>query len=39
MASMPTFDPNLFVEGIDPQNWNQLNTDPRRPTGLLLLRP
>ncbi|WP_018913405.1 penicillin-binding protein 2 [Thiomonas sp. FB-6] len=31
MASMPTFDPNLFVEGIDPQNWNQLNTDPRRP--------
>ncbi len=31
LVSMPTFDPNLFVEGIDPQNWNQLNTDPRRP--------
>ncbi len=31
MASMPTFDSNLFVEGIDPQNWKRLSTDPRRP--------
>ena len=31
LVSMPTFDPNLFVEGIDPENWNQLNTDPQRP--------
>ena len=25
------FDPNLFVDGIDPQNWNELNTSPDRP--------
>ncbi len=31
LVSMPTYDPNLFVEGIDPENWNQLNTDPQRP--------
>ncbi len=30
-VSMPTYDPNLFVEGIDPENWNALNTDPRKP--------
>lgn len=25
-VSMPTFDPNLFVEGIDHQSWKELNT-------------
>ncbi|MGE0314652.1 MAG: penicillin-binding protein 2 [Lautropia sp.] len=36
MVSMPTFDPNLFVDGIDVANWNALNNDPDRP---LLNRP
>lgn len=35
-VSMPTFDPNLFVEGIDQQSWEELNTSPSRP---LLNRP
>ena len=35
-VSKPTFDPNLFVEGIDPQSWDQLNTSLDRP---LLNRP
>ena len=35
-VSMPTFDPNLFVEGIDQQSWEQLNTSLDRP---LLNRP
>ncbi|HEU4622809.1 MAG TPA: penicillin-binding protein 2 [Burkholderiaceae bacterium] len=35
-VSKPTFDPNLFVEGIDPQNWEMLNGDPDKP---LLNRP
>ena len=30
-VSMPGFDPNLFVDGIDPQNWNELNTSPDKP--------
>ncbi|CAN5213530.1 penicillin-binding protein 2 [soil metagenome] len=30
-VSMPTFDPNLFVEGIDQQSWDQLNTSLDRP--------
>ncbi|MDF3036298.1 MAG: mrdA, partial [Paucimonas sp.] len=30
-VSKPTFDPNLFVEGIDSQNWDQLNNSPYRP--------
>ncbi len=33
---MPTFDPNLFVDGIDVQTWQELNTNPDRP---LLNRP
>jgi penicillin-binding protein 2 len=28
---MPTFDPNLFVEGIDQQSWDELNTSPDKP--------
>ena len=31
LVSMPTFDPNLFVDGIDPQNWDALNNSPDRP--------
>jgi penicillin-binding protein 2 len=30
-VSMPTFDPNLFVDGIDPKNWDELNNDPDKP--------
>ena len=30
-VSMPTFDPNQFVEGIDQQSWDELNTSPDRP--------
>jgi len=30
-VSKPGFDPNLFVDGIDPQNWAELNTSPDRP--------
>ncbi|VVE80712.1 penicillin-binding protein 2 [Pandoraea sputorum] len=35
-VSAPSFDPNLFVEGIDQQNWDALNTSADRP---LLNRP
>jgi penicillin-binding protein 2 len=35
-ASRPSFDPNLFVDGIDPTNWDLLNTSPDKP---LLNRP
>ncbi len=31
LVSMPGYDPNLFVEGIDPQNWEALNTSPDKP--------
>jgi len=30
-VSMPTFDPNLFVDGIDPKSWDELNNDPDKP--------
>jgi len=30
-VSKPGFDPNLFVDGIDPVSWDQLNTSPDRP--------
>jgi penicillin-binding protein 2 len=30
-VSSPGFDPNLFVDGIDPQNWSELNNSPDRP--------
>ncbi len=30
-VSKPAFDPNLFVDGIDPQNWKELNESPDRP--------
>jgi penicillin-binding protein 2 len=35
-VSEPNFDPNLFVEGIDQQNWDELNNSPDHP---LLNRP
>ncbi|MBT8336708.1 MAG: penicillin-binding protein 2 [Gemmatimonadetes bacterium] len=30
LYSAPSFDPNLFVGGIDPQTWAALNEDPRQ---------
>ncbi len=35
-VSRPGFDPNLFVDGIDAQSWNELNTSLDRP---LMNRP
>jgi penicillin-binding protein 2 len=35
-VSKPGFDPNLFVDGIDPVNWQELNESPDKP---LLNRP
>ena len=35
-VSRPGYDPNLFVEGIDPANWQELNDSPDKP---LLNRP
>ena len=29
--SNPSFDPNLFVNGISFADWDKLNTDPRKP--------
>jgi penicillin-binding protein 2 len=31
LVSKPGFDPNLFVEGIDAQNWDMLNKDRNKP--------
>ncbi len=31
MVSTPTFDPNLFVDGITPDNWKELNEHPSKP--------
>ncbi|HEX5355765.1 MAG TPA: penicillin-binding protein 2 [Aquabacterium sp.] len=30
-VSKPTFDPNLFVDGIDSENWKDLNESPDKP--------
>ena len=30
-VSRPGFDPNLFVDGIDSLNWNELNNSPDKP--------
>jgi penicillin-binding protein 2 len=35
-VSRPGYDPNLFVDGIDPANWQELNESPDKP---LLNRP
>jgi penicillin-binding protein 2 len=31
LVSKPGFDPNLFVDGIDPANWSLLNDSPDKP--------
>jgi len=31
LVSKPGFDPNLFVDGIDPQSWDMLNNSPDHP--------
>ena len=31
LVSMPNFDPNQFVDGIDTQNWDELNNSPDKP--------
>ena len=31
LVSKPGFDPNLFVDGIDPETWKALNESPDRP--------
>lgn len=31
LVSNPTFDPNLFVDGITPDNWKELNEHPSKP--------
>ena len=31
LVSKPRFDPNLFVDGIDPETWKELNESPDRP--------
>ena len=31
LVSHPGFDPNLFVDGIDSEDWNQLNDSPDHP--------
>jgi penicillin-binding protein 2 len=38
LVSRPGFDPNLFVDGIDPQNWDALNNSPARPLNNRALR-
>lgn len=31
LVSMPNFDPNLFVDGIAGQDWDELNNSPDKP--------
>lgn len=31
MASIPSYDPNLFAIGISPKAWQAITTDPRKP--------
>jgi penicillin-binding protein 2 len=31
LVSTPTYDPNLFVDGISPENWKELNEHPDKP--------
>ncbi|HUI98647.1 MAG TPA: penicillin-binding protein 2 [Usitatibacter sp.] len=38
LVSKPDFDPNLFVDGIDPQNWDALNNSPDKPLNDRALR-
>lgn len=38
LVSKPGFDPNLFVDGIDPANWDILNNSPDNPLNNRALR-
>ncbi len=38
LVSKPGFDPNLFVDGIDPETWKELNESPDRPMVNRVLR-
>ena len=38
LVSKPGFDPNLFVDGIDPANWDALNNSPDKPLNNRALR-
>lgn len=38
LVSKPGFDPNLFVDGIDPANWDILNNSPDKPLNNRALR-
>ncbi len=38
LVSKPGFDPALFVDGIDPQNWDALNNSPDKPLNNRALR-
>lgn len=38
LVSKPGFDPNLFVDGIDPDTWRSLNESPDRPMVNRVLR-
>ncbi len=31
LVSTPTYDPNMFVDGITPENWKELNENPSKP--------
>ncbi|MBS4097881.1 MAG: penicillin-binding protein 2 [Sulfuricella sp.] len=37
-VSKPGFDPNLFIDGIDPLNWDALNNSPDKPLNNRALR-
>lgn len=37
-VSRPGYDPNLFIDGIDEQNWNELNNSPDVPLNNRALR-
>ena len=38
LVSKPGFDPNLFIDGIDPETWKSLNDSPDRPMVNRVLR-
>ena len=38
LVSKPGFDPNLFIDGIDPETWKALNESPERPMVNRVLR-
>ncbi len=38
LVSKPGFDPNLFVDGIDPETWKELNESPDHPMVNRVLR-